>query len=224
MTLQAQPAFTWYVPETPGGETLTFQLIQTHVEKDEQVLYEKKFQLDGTAGVMHLPLTEMGNTPTLEKDEQYVWTVVLDCNPQGNGAGRLVLKSSIVRIEADQDLMTQIQNAKSPLSQAELYASHGFWPDILGLMLKERMIQADSPVDQQIVEARLKELLASVGLEFFAEQPMMQTYDQPGHSYQPLEDRPSTWISNRKEPPQIAAITHWAGCSGGPATAVYADS
>ena len=224
VTLQVQPAFTWYVPKTPGGETLTFQLTQPHLESEQQVLYEEKFQLDGTAGVMHLSLAEIENAPILAKDEQYVWTVILDCNPQDNGSGRLVFKSSTTRIAADRELTIQIQNAGSLLAQAKLYADRGLWPDALDLLLQEIAIQADSPIDKKITDSRLKGLLTAVGLEFFADQPMMQTYDQPGHDYQPVEDRPETWISNKKEPPQMASVTHWAGCGGGPATAVYADS
>ncbi len=224
-TLQAYPSFAWHVPETAGGETLTFMLTQYYrLEKRQEPLFEKKFQLDGTSGVMKLSLADFENAPALAVDEEYVWFAFIDCNPQEFGGNLVILESTVVRMAAEPEFVEQMQHAKTPLNQAQLYGSHGFWPDALELLLQERIIQADSPVDRQIVEAGLKELLASVGLEFFAKQPLMQTYNQPGHDYQPVEDRPETWISNKKEPPQMASVTHWAGCGGGPATAVYADS
>lgn len=149
LTIVSTPKLFVFVPATA---IKTGQLIL--VDENGNAIYNSTVPPTGSASILELSLP---SSVTLIPDQNYTWQFSLDC---GNATD--FVEARIKRMAIAPALKTQIEQAKTPLDLAQVYADQSLWQDTLMLMAT---LQKEHPQEWQ-------ELLTSVGLEAVTAYPI----------------------------------------------------
>ncbi len=167
VTTLSQPDFFFYLPQADADLQLHFELQQRSSGK---TIYGLSLgPIVATGGVKHFSLAELPDAPHLQPGESYYWEVTLSCMPSGSSDMYLLLRSEVMRVEADSQLK-QILEQADLLGQARLYAENGFWLDSMAALAQAQRSPGNA---HQEAEEAWQSLLTSVGLEFFTHKPML---------------------------------------------------
>lgn len=161
LTVAERPTLFWYVPAS-GGHTLEFTLLDRN---DEQVLYKTTLSAPAKSGIISLSLPQ--NLPPLKEGQLYHWYLTMVCDPSDR-TGDVVLDGWFERTAPSASLASQLQKA-SQRERPALYAKAGIWYESLTALAELRQ---NYPNDAAVA-AGWKELLNSVQLGQFAEEPLI---------------------------------------------------
>jgi hypothetical protein len=155
LTRSARPTFMVFVPET-SAKTATFSIA---TESGEQV-HQFSINLTQKAGVMSVTMPE--NAPALEVGQTYQWhlAVVLGDRLEPDSP---TVSGWVRRVELAQE-------TEPSLESASMLANEGIWYDSIATLAQLRRSQ---PQDATLA-ANWQELLASVGLQDVAQQPLIE--------------------------------------------------
>lgn len=177
LTTKANPSFFAYVPPN-NAEKAEFRLVEESTGKG---IYTGELQLPTStdskamykhpAAILSLSLPSQDSTSALEPDKNYLWAVMVICNPK-NRAEDIVTTGVIQRIgnryleTLDPTIRTKLSRVEeaSPEEQAAIYGSAGIWND----MLAQTISLTDGKKEFQ-------NLLDDQGLKSIAETPIVQT-------------------------------------------------
>lgn len=151
----ASPKLFFYVPEVDRPKTVEFVLRN---ERDE-LIYETFVTTKGK-GVMSVAIPPKFKSNKLEPEQNYHWYLSMICDH--NQRSRDMVVEGWMRQEALNVAIEQKLNTANSVAQADIYHEQGFWYDALAVL-------ADENAKQPMVQAKWSELLASVGLEDFAD-------------------------------------------------------
>ena len=160
----ASPKLFFYVPKVKEQKTLEFVLRD---EKDE-LMYEA-FLTTAGEGIMSVDIPADVRANLIEKDTNYHWYLSIICNSQQRSRDIVVegwIRQSTVDAETKQKI-----NTSDSVAQAELYHDRGFWFDALSVLASDRKSEVKRPK----IEAKWSELLGSVGLEYLATAPFIES-------------------------------------------------
>ena len=166
LTVAEHPTFFVYVPPTLA-QIAQFVLKEKVSSSQSKVIYEAKFPLSGTSGIVSLRMPDTANK--LEIGKHYQWSFALICDPLDRGEDK-IQSSSIQRTEINANLAKELEQA-TPLDRANLYAKNGIWQDAIATLVELRNSQPDNTNVKVIWE----ELLQSepVKLNQVAKQPLV---------------------------------------------------
>ncbi|XGW00675.1 MAG: DUF928 domain-containing protein [Leptolyngbya sp. BL-A-14] len=151
-TLAARPTFFVYVPKT-SAKTAEFSLR----DRKGMGVYRTTLALTKTPAIVRLSLPDQ--TPSLDVNQQYVWSFAVICNPNDRLDDRFV-SGTVQRITIDSVRLRQIQQA-SPREQVSLYQQAGLWYDALAVVYE---LQRAYPNDASI-NTTWQEFLRSSGVD-----------------------------------------------------------
>lgn len=163
-TVQAQPTFLWFVPESTAT-TAEFILW----DEDDSEIYRTMIQLPTTAGIVRVSLPTDDSAPTLETGKDYRWSFAIVCDPEDR-SGDLLTEGWVQRKDLDSQLENRLAQA-TPLDRATLYARAGVWYEAISTLADLRQAQPNSST----VTNRWRTLLNSVELGEFANQPILES-------------------------------------------------
>jgi Domain of Unknown Function (DUF928) len=154
LTSLARPTLLFYIPTTSAKS------LQIKFENDRTgtTFYEKKLTTPTKPGLAKFDFGELKDTPPLELEKTYRWTLTLHCDPQDTSAD-VNVSGTIRRIELDPILVRTLETA-SLRDRANLYAVNRLWYDAVKALAEARLA---SPRDTQL-GADWAELLKSIGL------------------------------------------------------------
>ena len=163
-TTAAHPSFWFHVPYVLDEElTLEFVL----QDENSHTVYQTQFQgSDASAGIIQFALPE--TAPELAIDQPYQWYLLAHCGEEALGEPSYV-QGWMVRTSIDADLQAQIANV-SELEKASLYAANGIWQEALTTL--GELYRADP--QNTLLKQNWVNLLASVGLDSVAEEPLIE--------------------------------------------------
>ena len=121
LTESAYPTVYFYLPET-SAEHLKFVLLN---ESTNELIYEGRFQIDGSAGIASVSLPSYGIQKPLAVGEAYVWYISVICNPADPSAD-VVTEGQIARVEP-----LEAATSATDVELPALYAEAGLWYDAL---------------------------------------------------------------------------------------------
>ena len=129
------PTFVWFMPdEKPFA--MEFELYEKTATGRQNIQRQQLTSQQGWAAFT-LPQTAIALSP--EKD--YFWQVIVYCNP--NRPSSALVASARLKVEPlPPALAYQLDQAPSPLEQANLFAEAGFWYDALASLNGESGTQA----------------------------------------------------------------------------------
>ena len=162
-TVQAQPTFLWFVPESTAT-TAEFILWS---ENDSEI-YHTTIQLPTEAGIVRVSLPTDGSAPTLETGKDYRWSFAVVCDPEDR-SGDLLTEGWVQRKDLDSQLESQLAQA-TPLDRSTLYAQAGVWYEAISTLADLRQAQPNNST----VTNRWRTLLNSVELGEFVDQPILE--------------------------------------------------
>lgn len=166
LTVVEHPTFFVYIPPTLA-QTGQFVLKEKVSSSQSKVIYEAKFPLSGTSGIVSLPMPDSANK--LEIGKNYQWSFALICDPLDRGEDKIQY-ASIQRTELNANLTKEVERS-NPLERANLYAKNGIWQDAIATLAELRHSQPNNTNVKVIWE----ELLQSepVKLDRVAKQPLV---------------------------------------------------
>lgn len=129
-TSSRQPTFAWFVPRDSASKPMQFAIYEWVPNGKPKAI--RKLSLQSSAGVMKLPPE---NQLELQSGKQYLWQVVIQCDPD-NPSGDLVSQTSLEVVELPASVQSQLNNVANNAEKANIYAEAGFWYDALGEALK----------------------------------------------------------------------------------------
>lgn len=167
-TTAAYPQFHWYTPLNVASfvEFTLYAANPEDGESDRTQVYQSRFTVSGDAGIASLQLPTDSGLPPLAVGQLYYWQVAIFCNANSE-SGDLKAGGWVERQEADATLEAALGDA-SETDIPDLYAANGYWFDAVDSLIALRQ---DHPEDEA-VQAQWMDLLDSVGLASFAEQPL----------------------------------------------------
>ena len=121
LTESAYPTVYFYLPET-SAEHLKFVLLN---ENTNELVYEGRFKIDGSAGIASVSLPSNGIQQPLAVGEAYVWYISVICNPADPSAD-VVTEGQIARVEP-----LEAATSATEVELPALYAEAGLWYDAL---------------------------------------------------------------------------------------------
>lgn len=158
-TSDNQPRFWLYIP----GDHEAGTVLKVQIRQERQVIEVKDFPLPTTAGLISVQLDV-----TLESGRPYIWTAEVMVNT-GRGRASNPLAGGMVEYRPmESEVATQI-SLLAPLDRAQQYGEQGLWYDALEELANLRRAEPDNAE----VLAAWRGLLASYGLEIFADQPFL---------------------------------------------------
>lgn len=179
-TTAAYPDFYWYLPLNLASFVEFTLFAPAETGDSREVIYQTRFAVTGDAGIARLALPEGAGLPPLAVGDRYYWQVAIFCNPDSDD-GDLRVGGWVERRSPTDDLAQALATAP-PGGQVELYAEHGYWFDAIAGLAALKQVHPDD----DLIQARWHEFLASVGLTALAEQPFLQevrvTEPTPSHS------------------------------------------
>lgn len=132
-TVSGHPTLAWFVPRDSAAKPIEFTLYEwVPGGKPQEV---RKMSLQSSPGVMKLsPFSE--NEPGLQPGKEYLWQVVIHCDPD-NPSGDLVSEASleVVGMPAT-TVQSELNKATTSGEKASIYAQAGLWYDALSEALK----------------------------------------------------------------------------------------
>lgn len=167
LTVSEHPTFFWYVPSS-SAERLEFTLMD---ETDTQVIYTTTIPLPSKPGIVGFTLPK-ANAPALKIGKMYHWYLAMVCN-SNDRTGDTVVDGWIERTSQSASLEQQLKQAKSLSEQAEVYAKAGIWHEAVATLAS---LRRDQPENQTFLTS-WKQLLNSVELQQFAQEPVVETIE-----------------------------------------------
>jgi hypothetical protein len=131
-TVSAYPTFAWFVPDFQPLP-MEFRLYKYDFSGHPQLI--EKVKLQTSPGIMQRTLPR--NRPGLLVGQNYLWQVVIFCNPN-RPSSALVTEAEIEIVEKPQNLKQALSATNKPLERANLYAELGLWYDAFAEVLKNR--------------------------------------------------------------------------------------
>lgn len=161
-TAAAYPTVFWYMPKSAASDV---QLVLENGQ--EQEIYSTQYSLakssdgtvQGTPGVMSLPLPAYANLPPLEIGQDYYWKLAVICDPTDRSTD-ITIGGGIVRVKPSSTLAQNIQKA-TPQERVAIYANDGLWYETIDTLVK---LRRERPNDTDLTQAWNK-LLNSVELD-----------------------------------------------------------
>ena len=178
LTVQKHPTFFWHIPESYGGQTLEFVLLDA---KDEQELYRDYFSVPQAPGIASLKLPD--TVEPLEEEKMYHWYLMAVCDPEDR-TGDIVIDGWIERVEPSQALLENIEKA-SEEERPSIYGKEGIWQETIATLAKLRL---ENPDDSNLI-ARWEDLLSSVELGELAQYPLIRVRQTEAQASQTLSHR-----------------------------------
>ncbi|WP_413166794.1 DUF928 domain-containing protein [Capilliphycus salinus ALCB114379] len=131
-TISQRPMFAWFVPPDSASKEMKFIIYELVSENNYQEI--RAISLQTTPGIMKLsPFSE--NDPGLEVGKEYVWQVVIFCDPSSLSSA-IVDRASIKVVTPPHQLQSQLILAANGVEKARIYARAGLWYNALGEALK----------------------------------------------------------------------------------------
>jgi hypothetical protein len=131
-TIFRHPTFAWFVPGDSASKPMQFTIYEwVPGGKPKEV---RKMSLPSSLGIMKLsPFSE--NEPGLQPGKEYLWQVVIHCDPD-NPSGDLVSEASIEVVGIPAAVQSKLNKAVNSVEKANIYAEAGLWYDALDEALK----------------------------------------------------------------------------------------
>ncbi len=167
LTVSEHPTFFWYVPSS-SAERLEFTLMD---KTDSQVIYTTTIPLPSKPGIVGFTLPK-ANAPALKIGKMYHWYLAMVCN-SNDRTGDTVVDGWIERTSQSASLEQELKQANSLSKQAAVYANAGIWHEAVSTLAILRQKQPENP---QLLDS-WEELLRSVELEQFAQEPVVDTIE-----------------------------------------------
>lgn len=161
LTVAEYPSFFWYVPQNTAVAGEFVLLDQANAE-----VYKTTVPISNQPGVVSVSLPTDGSASALEVGKSYRWYFSLICDPLDRSAD-VFTSGWIERVEPSPSLSQQLATA-TPEEQPQIYAQADIWYDALAALVKLRQDQPQNPA----LISQWETLLASVGLEQIADQPI----------------------------------------------------
>lgn len=155
-TASSTPSLFFYVPKYTAVNTGELVLI----DREGNYIYLSSFALGDTPGVIKLSLPK---SVILEIGREYQWQLAIVCNPDDRSADYYI-QGKIEITELSPDLRNQLELESEAIAKAKLFADAGIWYDTLELAAQARQQKPKAWTD----------LLASVGLKDFADEPIIE--------------------------------------------------
>jgi Domain of Unknown Function (DUF928) len=161
-TASPHPTFFVYVP--PTVPTQAFFSLQ---DEEGNPIYHTWLSLSGQGGTIAIALPE--DAPELEVGKNYLW-MFAPIKP-GNilRPDNFNVVGWVKRVES---VISSDNTAQSPIEQATKYAKAGIWYDTLAVLASA---QLEQPANETLA-SEWQDLLAQVGLEKVAVEPMAQQF------------------------------------------------
>jgi hypothetical protein len=145
-TVSASPTFFVYIPKSQA-EKGDFVLVDA---KGKDV-YVSTIDLPSQSSIISIPIPK---TVSLEVGQEYQWQFSINCSIENEEVSNYV-QAKIRRTDVTPTLQINLNQAKSDLDKAKIYAQENIWQDTLMIAAQ---LRNSSPKEWQ-------ELLTSVGLE-----------------------------------------------------------
>lgn len=165
LTQAAYPTLFFFVPQTSTPKTVEFVLR----DDKNHLVYEKSFIKTGSSGIINVSLPQEKSLPPLNVDKNYRWYLSVICEPK-NRAKDIVVSGWIRRVQPDPMFLKKLEQTKTSVDCADLYASAGLWQDALVTLAEPRYTQ---PNDSQLTTSWTK-LLQTEKLEALAQEPLLK--------------------------------------------------
>jgi hypothetical protein len=172
LTTSETPVFFWYVPPTKSQPTGELALLDEH----EKTLYSATFKLENRAGIVGLKLPRaVAQLMTIGETYKLQFSQICPTPNPDEPAVINFVESWVQRVNPSPTL-TQALKGAQPRQQATIYAANGLWENALTRLIELRLKQ---PGDQFVLKD-WKELLESVALGEFTQQPLLSCCQQTG--------------------------------------------
>lgn len=156
-TVAERPTLFFYIPPSIEAKTAFFSL----QDEDGEHHYQTTLELPERSGVVGIKLSD---APPLEVGKNYQWFMVPICG-QELEPDSLEITGWIRRIEPDAGFF----QPEISLEQVSWLAKTGVWYDTISTLAQLRQVQPSNP----LLAAHWEELLASVGLDAIAAEPLV---------------------------------------------------
>jgi hypothetical protein len=135
-TGSTRPTVSWFIPDQ---ESFAMELRLYELARDGNRTLLEKLDLATTPGLMQasLPVTQ----PPLEPGKQYLWQVVVLCNPN-RPSSALVDEVVMEVVPLAAELEASLALATSPQERANLFAEGGLWYDALAQVAEAQTPEA----------------------------------------------------------------------------------
>jgi Domain of Unknown Function (DUF928) len=132
-TISRHPTLAWFVPPDSVAKRIEVTIYEWVPGGNFKEV--SKTPLQSTPGVMNLsPFSQ--NEPGLQLGKEYLWQVVLRCDPD-NQSGDLLSRASFEVVKMPTTMLqTKLNKAINSVEKTEIYAEEGLWYDALGEALK----------------------------------------------------------------------------------------
>jgi Domain of Unknown Function (DUF928) len=161
-TVSARPQFWYALPkQVTKRDTLEFVL------KDNQgkQIYQTKLKTEAPKGIINFTLPAI--VPELEIGKLYTWSFMVYCDADAFVDKAGSVQGTIQRVTISTKLQNQLTGAKSPVSQASIYAQNGLWFDALSTLAVNMHAQKANDID-----LAWNDLLTQAKLEKVAKLPV----------------------------------------------------
>lgn len=136
-SISPYPTVSWFIADTAP---LLMNVSLYQIENGQEILLET-LELETTPGLMQSTLA--ANQPPLKPDHQYLWQLVVICDPNSPSSALVdTVFMDVVSLPAD--LEAALAQATTPQARATLYAEAGLWYDALAAAADE-----DPPTTRQ---------------------------------------------------------------------------
>ncbi|VEP14662.1 conserved hypothetical protein [Hyella patelloides LEGE 07179] len=163
-TASLNPKLYFHVPKTEDSQTIEFVLR----DRSDRLVYETIIETKGESGIMsvEIPLAINNQAKSLESSADYRWYLSHICNPEKRSQD-LVLEGWIKHQELSKITQEKLATL-TPAEQAQFYQQKGLWYDALAIAATEAQAKPEN-----LSETQWSELLSTIGLGKFANQPLV---------------------------------------------------
>ena len=131
-TISRYPTFAWFVPNDSASKPITFTIYEWVPGAKPQKV--RQISLQSSSGIMKLS-PFLNSEPGLEQEKQYLWQVVINCDPD-NPSGDLVSEANIEVVAMPAAVQSKLNKAANSVEKATIYAEAGLWYNALDEALK----------------------------------------------------------------------------------------
>lgn len=153
----SNPTFWFYVPYTAAAPERTSRRMEfVLLGSDEQIVYERRFLLPKTAGVVSISMPQ--TAPPLPVGQRYRWVASVICNPL-NRAGDATVNGWIERVNLPTAISNRLTQTINVADKVVIYAEQQLWYETVSAIASpaQPMNQFESDL-QTIRNAFLKEV------------------------------------------------------------------
>jgi hypothetical protein len=163
VTTSESPTLFFYVPETNQPQEMEFVLR----DQNDALIYDTTWTANGKAGIVSLKVPDVVKS-ALQNKQDYHWYFTLVCNH--DRSLDLVVEGLIRQTSLDAQLAQKLDKS-SLVEKVELYQQAQLWNDALKLVSDNLTIST-----RPELMAKWTELLASMGLDHLAQEPLVASY------------------------------------------------